>query len=773
MNIFRNRPLFTSCMLFLGMSTLSYFLPSEVKFAILAIFGVSLIVSVFMFLLANITQVIRKFLLNAILCSLAIALSMGISLSFFNANQAKFEEMYGNEYTLEATVISKNYESEYFSTYDILVTKVNGEPMEHSARLTCEYAIGADVGQTVILRAIADIPEDESDAIFNEKLSMLSDGEFVTYTSYDGTGVIITDFEGFNVKLFFAKINKSVSEVITDRVSGEAGNLSSAILLGNKQLLSNTTKRDFARAGVSHILALSGMHMSIIMGAVTLLLWQFTRNSRKIGIIASVVAVFYLALTGFSVSALRSVIMLLVVYATMIFVNEPDPLTSLGIAGAVIVALMPGSILDAGFWMSFAATFGLLVFMPPFHKFLTEKLYEAFKGKYRKQIVHSIVYVSDIIVASVFAIIPLIIVMCIFIKEMSWFTVIASAALSLPASALILLSLLLACFHYVPYLWGALAYLIELVSGFMLDFCEHFSLMENATFSLNYPFITIAAIIMGLALLFALVTNFKRKSLSLVPFLCSILLLFGIIGIYENINSTNVKATYINASSTSEAIVLSNKNEVVICDISNGSKSTYYDVLDEVYNARATEIRAIMMTGYTNLHASTFIDIFSSEIVRELWLPYPENSDEYYKMVRIYDIASEYGVKTFVYHDGDVLTVFDDTRIQVFQDRIKRSKVPITLMDIKTPEDRLVYVSPAFNEAQIKEQAEGLFAKSDIIIFGHKGPKVKVDYTIENSQRVDAIIFTSEALAAHFDTAKVHGAAYFYAEDKIDLFLDK
>ena len=307
----------------------------------------------------------------------------------------------------------------------------------------------------------------------------------------------------------------------------------------------------------------------------------------------------------------------------------------------------------------------------------------------------------------------------------------------------------------------------------MIEFCEQFSAVENATFSLNYPFVTIAAIIIGAALLFALISKFKFKPLSLIPFVCSVILLFGAITVYENHNSKNLKATYINASSVSEAIVLSNGNEVVICDLSNGSMNTYTKVLNEVYNARATEIRAIMMTGYTHLHYATYYELFASEIVREVWLPYPENADEYYKMNRICEVAGKYGVDPYVYRDGDTLIAFSNTRIQVFQDRIDRSAVPITLIDVSTPSDKLVYVSPAFSECEIQELTEELFMKADLIVLGHKGPRVKTDYMVKSSHGLDAIVFSSRDLIAHCDTSETRGSAYFYAEEKIELYLDK
>ena len=773
MNIFYQRPLFLACMACITVSTAAYFAPVTAKYVILAIFAAILLISVFMLALPKLNRTAKHTLMYALLCSAAVVLALSISLSYFNFNEKKLQNVYGNEHTVNATVLSVDHESEFYSIYTVVVNKLNNEEDVHKAKLICEYNACLKVGESASFRATASQPEDKRDGIFNEKLSMISDGMFVIYTSSDSTGLVVTDTQKFSLKVTFAQMNYKLSRIITDRVDGEAGNLSSAILLGNKNLLSSSTERDFRRAGVSHILALSGMHITIIMGALSLILWKLTDNSRRVGIISSVIAVFYLALTGFSLSATRAVLMLLIVYLGMIISSEPDPLTSLSVAGVLIITIFPGAIVDAGFWLSFGATFGILVFMPPFHEFMLEKLYLIFKGKHRRAIVHSIIFVLELFAASIFAIIPLIVVMCIFIKEMSWFSILSSAVLGIPSSALILFSLLLVCFNYVPYFSVLLAQIIEKISEFMLNFCADVSQGEGVVFSLNYPFIWIMAIVIGAALLYCVASNHRIKPISAIPLILSLLIMAGTITVYENQNKDNVKVTFVNASSVSNLLVLSNENQAIICDLSNGSNTSYSKVLDELYDSRVTEIKAIMLTGYTYAHAATYYELFASETVRQIWLPRPDNSDEYSKMKRIYDTAKAYGVEALIYGEDYVLKAFDDTKISVFQDTIKRSEVPVTLISITANDDHLVYASPAFNECELEEVAQKLFESADYVIFGNKGPKVKTTYKINDNRKIDAIIFANEDLIANFDSSEVFGAAYFHAPEKIVLYLEE
>ena len=774
MNIFYNRPLFTSCTVFLAASVASYFLSLNVNFIILAVFAVILIASTLLMVINKVKESAKDALLHVLLCSLAVVLAISCSVAYYKVKANKFEDIYGDEHVIKASVLSVDYESEFFSSYVVSVNELDGEVLKHKARLVCEYSAAPEIGEVVILRAVATEPDDSRDGKYREKISMLSDGMFVSYTSYDHTGIIITDQEKFDVSVFFAKINSTLSRVITDRVEGEAGNLSSAVLLGNKELLSGVTVRDFSRAGVSHILALSGLHMSVIMGAFTALIWLFTKNGKVVGVIGAILAILYLALTGFSVSATRAVIMLLIVYISLIVFAAPDALTSLSVAGAIIVAASPGAILDAGFWMSFGATLGILVFLPPLHEFVTDKLYSKIKSKPRKIIVRTVTYVIDIVAASVFAIVPIVIVMCIFIKEMSLFSIVSSVVLSLPTTALLFLSLLLVCLFYVPYLSGWIVFLIERIASFMIGFCADISATEGAVFSLNYPFIWIFAIILGVALLYCFASNHKRKVISAIPFVLCLLLTVVVITAYEYVNRNTVRATYVNSSSASDILVLSNEREVVICDLTNGSKTSYSDALDEVYAARATEIRAIMLTGYTHAHSATLTDVFSEEMVRELWVPYPRDIEDYSKMARICEIAEKFNVTVKIYEEGYTLTAFENTRIELHQDVIERSAVPVSVICVSTSNDRLVYASSAFNESDKCAQiADQLFEKTEYVVIGNKGPKVKIPYTVTDSRRVNAIAFASYELISQYDASQTLGAAYFYVPDRIEFYLDE
>ena len=113
MNIFYNRPLFTACMAFLTITTISYFVPETTKYVVLAFAAVVLIVSVFFLLLPRLGRFSKHLLMYSLLCSVAVILASSLSLTYFNKNTNKFENIYGSEHTVDATILSIDHESEF------------------------------------------------------------------------------------------------------------------------------------------------------------------------------------------------------------------------------------------------------------------------------------------------------------------------------------------------------------------------------------------------------------------------------------------------------------------------------------------------------------------------------------------------------------------------------------------------------------------------------------------------------------------------------------
>lgn len=154
-----------------------------------------------------------------------------------------------------------------------------------------------------------------------------------------------------------------------------------ALLLGDQRRIPQDLADAYTRAGVNHILSISGFHIGIIAAFITMLvIWFLTRfeflalrwNVRKIAILVAVPAmVAYLFLTGNAPATARSVIMLTVFAAALFIERERDTINTLLLAAFFLVAIHPPTLFDVSFQLSFLSLWGILVAVPVIMKCTT------------------------------------------------------------------------------------------------------------------------------------------------------------------------------------------------------------------------------------------------------------------------------------------------------------------------------------------------------------------------------------------------------------------
>ncbi|BAZ30029.1 ComEC/Rec2-related protein [Cylindrospermum sp. NIES-4074] len=142
------------------------------------------------------------------------------------------------------------------------------------------------------------------------------------------------------------------------------GPLVSAMVLGSKTVDLPYDIRDlFVKAGLAHALAASGFQTSLILGVIL----QLTRRARKATQITlgSLALIIFLSLTGFQAAVLRAVIMGFAALVGLALKRKVKQLGSLLLAATILLLFNPLWIWDLGFQLSFLATLGLIVTVPP------------------------------------------------------------------------------------------------------------------------------------------------------------------------------------------------------------------------------------------------------------------------------------------------------------------------------------------------------------------------------------------------------------------------
>lgn len=187
---------------------------------------------------------------------------------------------------------------------------------------------------------------------------------------------LITYVSTENVRLYKPSVQNSVFRVLGKWKAAQkqhlyqysdslSANLLSAILFGDADQLSNETREKFSEAGIAHILAVSGMHVGIlimiILGVVKFIM-RPSKRRRWVQFVAILLFVWiYVCLCDFAASACRAAMMASFYYLGKSLNIKASALNALGASGLVLFFTDPFYLLDLGTQLSFAAMFGILL----------------------------------------------------------------------------------------------------------------------------------------------------------------------------------------------------------------------------------------------------------------------------------------------------------------------------------------------------------------------------------------------------------------------------
>lgn len=200
------------------------------------------------------------------------------------------------------------------------------------------------------------------DEITQEDILLHAGIKAIAYiTAKDISGV--TDDSGIRAMLLRQR-DRLTSTIYRSRLSSRSKQFIATILLGDRDAMSSRTKEAFARAGLSHIMALSGMHVAIIAAFMFWLLSPMllitSRHYRSIAIIILIWG--YAILTGLNAPVVRAGIMTTLVFAADLLQRRTFAINSLMVAALVILVFSPGALGDIGFQLSFLAVASIISF---------------------------------------------------------------------------------------------------------------------------------------------------------------------------------------------------------------------------------------------------------------------------------------------------------------------------------------------------------------------------------------------------------------------------
>lgn len=290
----------------------------------------------------------------AVCLLLGAVLGVGI-MKTTGARLAKIQDAYaGRDVTLTAEVEStgRAYTAGRVSAV-LMVEKVDGEAVHF--RVECASLPKCEAGGRIRGRFSLDVPD------ATQRLDDYADG-IVLSAEYLSGMLRLGQSESFRART--ARLQAALSRALRKGMAENTGGVLAAMVVGDRSHLTSTLRSAYRGAGLSHVLVVSGLHVTIICGLLDALPHKERERSRAYrrarSLLRAGTALLLVGITGATPSVLRAAVAVWV-SSLGVWVGGPaDTLTSLGAAGVLMCLGNGYAVYDVGFELSFAAVVGTL-----------------------------------------------------------------------------------------------------------------------------------------------------------------------------------------------------------------------------------------------------------------------------------------------------------------------------------------------------------------------------------------------------------------------------
>lgn len=286
--------------------------------------------------------------------------------------------------TLRAIVLSEPEDKEYKYTCTIKVKEIEGQSGCKNTKLILNVnknKLNGDVlkfGDEVLITGEFERPNgvrnykgfDYEGYLKSKRIYgtvKLENYEIIAHNRADGASKMINF------------VQNNMKENVNNVLESEEAALCVGILVGDREDISEEVEDDFQKSNLTHMLAVSGSHITYIINALAIMLSRTSKRFAKIFTI--VFLVFFMALTGFTSSVVRASVMGMLVLIASFVHRKSDTFNNLGISSLIILLVNPYAITDVGFSLSFGGTIGIVLLASKVMNLLYKMVEKVTNGK--------------------------------------------------------------------------------------------------------------------------------------------------------------------------------------------------------------------------------------------------------------------------------------------------------------------------------------------------------------------------------------------------------
>ena len=746
MKILEKRPLALILCIMLG--GFSFFINFTWKVKLI-LSAVSLISIGLIYLFDNL-KLGRKPIVIISLAAFCVSLLLSIlwSCTFFPA------KYYESNVTIEARVYDIDNSESTTSVIECKTEKINGYRDSHKFIAYVDKEISVHIRKYDIIKFTADVHEiNSSDDGFDGRSFYISKGYSALINNFDNLEIIGNKVD--KVDSFFDNLRLKISNTFKLRTNFETGAFLTALIIGDRSDLSGNAKLNFSRLGITHILALSGMHIAMLCIAAEFIFKKLNvkKKSRIIAMIFLVIG--YTALTGFIASILRSAVMLIFSYILFLISNKSDSITSLVISVFLIILFNPTAVYDLSLWLSVFATLGVIVVSEFAEK--TDKNTGLIKRIWINFVNYCLV--------SIFAFCATFILCALNFNYFSVASIFATLLFSLVIQVFIYGGIMILIFGGIIEFGRVIVFLSDTI----LWGVEKVSSVKYVYVSMNSVVTKVLIVLLTVFFFALLVFELKNRKRGIIILVALMLSVFLSAEIHTISNTYTDSSTYAPGTS-GDAFILKTDGEVSVIYSGKAFMDDAWIILDLFADESLVYVDNYVFAGYSYSTVDFISTLLSGIKVEKIMLPRPETIEEIGQVEGIMYLLEEYETKIEFYDLLEYVTL-GEYKYRLF-DKVDYTygKYPSNVLELTKAEQKITYVSVC-EYTELSPSAKALLYNSENLIIGSIGNSNYYLFDmrlpdIEYIHHYDEGRLTDEAL----DYYKTNGASVKLTKTPLILF---
>ena len=322
---------------------------------------------------------------NIIIISIIPMVVSCIVMQYKESKYAKFQSNISQDIKFIGTVIEEEKESEYYNNYIVKINNINEKENYRNICLLIKIKKNKNTENKKLKYG---------DMIFIsglfEHATTRRNYKGFDYSQYLKTkniyGICKTDVNSLKVlkenscfvtNMWINKLRNALKNNLRTLLPSDTASIAIALFLGDSSLIEDTQKQTFSNASLSHVLAISGMHVTYVIVGCSWILNRFDKRKSKYVFI--VFLIFFAQLAGGSPSVIRAVIMSSIMIVSKIFYRKSDVINNISISCLIILIMNPYNILNLGFQLSFLGTLGIVLFNKKIEEYLDDLHFDKYK----------------------------------------------------------------------------------------------------------------------------------------------------------------------------------------------------------------------------------------------------------------------------------------------------------------------------------------------------------------------------------------------------------